>query len=102
MHRLTLPDKWYDVINDYPELFSVEDGIGDQIIYEARNSNPVPVVISGSTLAIAQKNQEKPTHDKPDKLSLPWHKIHWSVFITNPVSTVEVWARLIGPEYSVS
>lgn len=37
-----------------------------------------------------------------DKLVLPWDEKSWNVIITNAKSTVEVWARLIGPEYSVS
>lgn len=37
-----------------------------------------------------------------DKLVLPWQEKSWNVTITNAKSTTEVWARLIGPEYSVS
>lgn len=37
-----------------------------------------------------------------EKLVLPWTDKYWNLFITNPKSTVEIWARLIGPEYSVS
>lgn len=58
MHKLTLPDKWCDIFTDYPELFSSEDGIGDQIVYKVTNSNPVPVAISGSTLAITQATDD--------------------------------------------
>lgn len=36
------------------------------------------------------------------KLVLPWSEKYWNLFITNPKSTVEIWARLIGAEYSVS
>lgn len=32
----------------------------------------------------------------------PWFQSDWYIFITNPKSTTEVWARLIGLEYSVS
>lgn len=37
-----------------------------------------------------------------DNLVLPWADRSWNVNVTNAVSTVEVWARMIGPEYSVS
>lgn len=33
---------------------------------------------------------------------LPWDEDHWGVFITSVNSTTSVWARIIGPEYSVS
>lgn len=36
------------------------------------------------------------------KLVLPWSEKYWNLFITNPKSSVEIWARLIGAEYSVS
>lgn len=37
-----------------------------------------------------------------DKLELPWSDKYWNLFITNPKSTIEIWGRLIGPDYSVS
>lgn len=39
---------------------------------------------------------------KPDELQLPWNEKHWNVYLTSVSSTVEVWGRLIGPEYSVT
>lgn len=36
-----------------------------------------------------------------ETLVLPWSEKYWNLFITNPKSTVEIWARLIGAEYSV-
>lgn len=39
---------------------------------------------------------------RPDELQLPWGERHWNVYITSVSSTVEVWGRLIGPDYSVS
>lgn len=35
-----------------------------------------------------------------EPLVLPWSEKYWNIFVTNPRSTVDVWARLIGPEYS--
>lgn len=37
-----------------------------------------------------------------EPLQLPWNSKYWNLFIVNPKSTVELWGRLIGPEYSVS
>lgn len=34
--------------------------------------------------------------------SWPWYQNDWNIFITNPKTTIEIWARLIGMEYSVS
>lgn len=100
MHKLTLPENWCEVITMYPELFSSDDGIGDKIIYKTMNSEPESAAagdILNMTSSVIQR-----TINQPDELILPWHEKHWNVFITNPVSTVEVWARIIGPEYSVS
>lgn len=37
-----------------------------------------------------------------DELILPFNEKHWNVFITSVSSTVDIWGRLIGAEYSVS
>lgn len=100
MHKLTLPENWCGVITDFPQLFSSDEGIGDKIVYKITDSEPDDSNVSMP--AITRTIQQPNEPEKPDELILPWHDQHWNVFITNPVSTVEVWARLIGTEYSVS
>lgn len=96
-----LPENWCEVIIDYPQLFSSDDGIGDKIIYKIMDSEPETVAASDISSATSITRTIK-LCDEPEELTLPWNEKHWNVFITNPVSTVEVWARIIGPEYSVS
>lgn len=33
-------------------------------------------------------------------IELPWAEQYWDLYVTNPVSPDEIWARLIGPDYS--
>lgn len=33
-------------------------------------------------------------------IELPWSEQYWDLYVTNPVSPDEIWARLIGPDYS--
>lgn len=35
-----------------------------------------------------------------DPICLPWADEYWSIFVTHCSSTVEVWGRLFGPDYS--
>jgi len=37
-----------------------------------------------------------------NKIQLPWNEKYWNLYITNPVSTDEVWVRIVGDDYSVS
>jgi hypothetical protein len=41
-------------------------------------------------------------NDNNNQLELPWGDEKWNLYITNPVNTHEVWARLNVPGYSVS
>jgi hypothetical protein len=53
-----------------------------------------------------QSGNQCPDNQSPGnaiaKLELPWTVRHWNLFVANPANTNEVWARLIGPEFSVS
>lgn len=55
-----------------------------------------------ATQPIGADTEESSNSQTMEKLVLPWNEKYWNVFITNPKSTVEIWARLIGAEYSVS
>jgi hypothetical protein len=51
---------------------------------------------------IPNVDNHQSTRSSTMALDLPWGEQKWRLYVTNPVNTDEVWARLIGPEYSVS
>lgn len=94
MYKQSLPENWTDVIDSYPRLLRSEDDIRDKIVFKVTDDEPYTPAIS-ITRTISQVFE-------PEELVLPWNEQHWNVFITNPVSTAQVWCRLIGDTYSVS
>lgn len=107
-YELTLPENWCDVITQYPQMFTIDDCIADKIISPNHLLDAKPEsneeTNENSYLHVSTEPQPLTvtiTQMEIDELILPWKEKHWNVFITNPVSTVEVWARIIGPEYSV-
>lgn len=112
-----LPDNWFDVVMDNPLMFNIEEAVnGHKIIYPNCGET-----LTEAPRTAATKEEPSVTHDEPDNsvaelrgpanalgrirsddLVLPWQEKYWNLYITHPKSTVEVWARLIGPEYSVS
>ncbi|XP_052903294.1 uncharacterized protein LOC128310642 [Anopheles moucheti] len=91
-HRALLPDHWFAIIDQFAnQLFVLEDGpTGDTIVF-ARE------LLSGSDAA---SNTSEAREMAVNQLALPWDEQYWNLYVTNPVSTVEVWARLVGKEYS--
>lgn len=74
-----------------PQLFSLENCVdGREILYANSFDN--------TELSPLQLFDNHFT--KLPKLSLPDRDIEWNVFVTNPVSTIEIWGRLIGEKYS--
>lgn len=77
-----LPGHWESIIRVNPQMFSiVEDSVTERVY---------PNMLDGGDDC------------RPDELQLPWSERHWNVYITSVSSTVEVWGRLIGPDYSVT
>lgn len=88
-YDLTLPDNWLSIIYDNAQLFTViKDSLMDRVYPN----------ISQST---ANKEVCEPDSNTAPQLGLPWNEKYWNVFITSVSSTVEIWGRLIGPDYSV-
>lgn len=58
---------------------------------QPQQSRPVGAVAAGTPAT---------NYEHMDRLVLPWSEKYWNLFITNPRSTVDVWARLIGADYS--
>uniref|UniRef100_A0A182M524 Tudor domain-containing protein 7 n=1 Tax=Anopheles culicifacies TaxID=139723 RepID=A0A182M524_9DIPT len=91
-HRALLPDHWFAILDQYSnQLFVLEDSpTGDTIVFAREQP-------SGSDVA---SNTSEAREMAMNQLTLPWEEEYWNVYVTNPVSTVEVWARLVGKEYS--
>uniref|UniRef100_A0A182P5C8 Tudor domain-containing protein 7 n=1 Tax=Anopheles epiroticus TaxID=199890 RepID=A0A182P5C8_9DIPT len=91
-HRALLPDHWFAIIDQYSnQLFVLEDGpAGDTIVFAREQP-------SGSDV---ESNTSEARQMAMNQLTLPWDEQYWNLYVTNPVSTVEVWARLVGTEYS--
>uniref|UniRef100_A0A182QFJ7 Tudor domain-containing protein 7 n=1 Tax=Anopheles farauti TaxID=69004 RepID=A0A182QFJ7_9DIPT len=90
-HRALLPDHWFAIIDQHAnQLFVLEDGPGDTIVFAREQP-------SGSDVA---SNTSEARQMAMNQLTLPWDEQYWNLYVTNPVSTVEVWARLVGKEYS--
>lgn len=88
-YDMTLPDNWMNIVEDSPHLFSIaKDALMDRVypnLQSQKSGNNVP----------GQKINDL------DELALPWNEKHWNIFVTSVSSTVDIWGRLIGPDYSV-
>lgn len=86
----TVPEGWMGIIEDNPRMFSIaKDALMDRVY---------PNIPS-------QKNKNgdgEPKVNELDELVLPWNEKHWNVFVTSVTTTVDIWGRLIGQDYSVS
>uniref|UniRef100_A0A182YAV2 Tudor domain-containing protein 7 n=1 Tax=Anopheles stephensi TaxID=30069 RepID=A0A182YAV2_ANOST len=91
-HRALLPDHWFAIIDQYAnQLFVLEDGpTGDTIVFAREQPSS----------SDAGSNTSEARQMAMNQLTLPWEEQYWNLYVTNPVSTVEVWARLVGKEYS--
>lgn len=89
-YEQSLPSTWMEIVETMPQLFELETCVdGRQILYATVIDNELsPSILLDNDFT------------KMPKLILPWTEKHWNVFVTNPVSTVEIWGRLVGPSYS--
>lgn len=87
---MSVPDNWMSIIEDNPRLFSIaKDTLMDRVYPNLPN---------------APKTGNDPSEAKAselDELMLPWNEKHWNIFVTSVSSTVDIWGRLIGSDYSV-
>lgn len=78
------------IIEDNPRMFSIaKDALMDRVYPNLTHKK----TNSGSV--------ERKVNELED-LILPWNEKHWNIFVTSVSSTVDIWGRLIGPDYSVS
>lgn len=91
-------------------MFNIEDAVNEhKIIYPSCSETIAPMPVD--TALDETDNRAAPaqlplsmTNDfvQADELILPWSEKYWNLYMTHPKTTVEIWARIIGPEYSVS
>lgn len=87
---MTVPDNWMSIIEENPRLFSIaKDALMDRVYPNFPNTQ------KGDNGASETKGSDL------DELTLPWNEKHWNIFVTSVSSTVDIWGRLIGPDYSV-
>lgn len=78
------------IIEDNPRMFSIaKDALMDRVYPNLSHQK-------SSSTSIEPKVNEM------ENLVLPWHEKHWNIFVTSVSSTVDIWGRLIGADYSVS
>lgn len=88
---------------DRPVQLTAENNVAADPVAKSTVIESTPV---GNGIAIDEKKTapgdvEFSNSQALEKLALPWTEKYWNLFITNPKSTIEIWGRLIGPEYSV-
>lgn len=81
-----LPDNWVSVVTTYSRLFAIE-------------SNPLAHVVYAIEI-IGDVEFQPDDGDAAAELQLPWTAPHWNLYITHVASTVMIYARLIGGEFS--
>ncbi|XP_058834964.1 tudor domain-containing protein 7A isoform X2 [Topomyia yanbarensis] len=92
-HQALLPDHWETIILSHAHMFSKEEAQGNTIMFaNIREDN-------GSNGSVVSNTSEA-KFMLTNVLVLPWEEKYWNLFITNPASTVEIWARLVGQQYS--
>lgn len=79
------------VIEDNPRMFTIaKDALMDRVYPNLSHQS----CDSGSV--------EGRKANELEDLILPWNEKHWNIFVTSVSSTVDIWGRLIGADYSVS
>lgn len=87
---MSVPDNWMSIIEDSPHLFSIaKDALMDRVYPN------IPSLQKSDNSSVETKS-----NDLGD-LKFPWEEKHWNIFVTSVSSTVDIWGRLIGPDYSV-
>lgn len=78
------------IIEDNSHLFSIaKDTLMDRVYPNLPN------------LQKSENGQSEVKINELGELMLPWNEKHWNIFVTSVSSTVDIWGRLIGSDYSV-
>lgn len=93
-HQSLLPDCWEsDIMLTRPRMFYKEEVSQQASIYFAVVGENGSNESNGSITSEAKVMSV-------NLVELPWEETYWNIYVTNPVSTVEIWARLVGLQYS--
>lgn len=94
-HQSLLPDHWEsEIMLTRPRMFYKEEVSQQASIYFAVVGDGNGSNESNSSITSEAKIMSV------NLVELPWEETYWNIYVTNPVSTVEIWARLVGPQYS--
>ncbi|XP_055593451.1 tudor domain-containing protein 7 isoform X2 [Uranotaenia lowii] len=88
VHNVLLPDHWESIVLTNANMFVKEETETNTIVFANELADDNGDVTSEAASMSA------------NVLKLPWHEQYWNIYITNPASTVEIWARLVGPQFS--
>uniref|UniRef100_A0A1B0CFP4 HTH OST-type domain-containing protein n=1 Tax=Lutzomyia longipalpis TaxID=7200 RepID=A0A1B0CFP4_LUTLO len=88
-YGLSLPENWANILYKY-DHFTVEEIGGRNIVYTEEISTSRPMSDLMNDLEISEF----------EALELPWSLDKWTIQITNPVSTTEIYGRIVGEKYS--
>ncbi|EDS31072.1 conserved hypothetical protein [Culex quinquefasciatus] len=92
-HQSLLPDQWEsEIMLARPRMFYKEEVSQASIYFAVAGEN-------GSSESDGSITSEAKIMSV-NLVELPWEKTYWDIYVTAPVSTVEVWARLVGPKHS--
>ncbi|CAD7012547.1 unnamed protein product [Ceratitis capitata] len=86
-YQQALPEHWWTLVQTSPK-FTTESAANNAVIVFANEEADKEK--AGATGAIIQM----------DGIALPWKQKYWQLYTTYCASTVDVWARLFGKEYS--
>uniref|UniRef100_A0A1Q3F7N2 Putative tudor domain-containing protein 7 n=1 Tax=Culex tarsalis TaxID=7177 RepID=A0A1Q3F7N2_CULTA len=93
-HQSLLPENWEsEIMLSRPRMFYKEEVSQQALIYFA------VVGENGSSESDGSITSEAKIMSV-NLVELPWEEQYWNLYVTNPVSTVEIWARLVGPAHS--
>ncbi|XP_026481498.1 tudor domain-containing protein 7A-like [Ctenocephalides felis] len=87
-YRENLPEDWLDIVR-MSKTFNIEDSTPGGMIVSVKTQPDVPL-----------PKQDSVDFVDPPPIVLPRKDTHWNVHITTVCSTVEIWCRLIGSQYT--
>lgn len=103
LYRENLPEEWEKIIEECSEIFK-EKGADDSTIlcpyvHRAEVANDSDRVVDSLSPRL-EKIQLSPIGPPVPGIIKPPSEPYWDVHITSVLSTADIWARLIGEEYS--
>lgn len=117
-YEQTLPDGWSNIIQNRPEMFSIQCPLANVEIVFKNTSQPTPSQATKElnshpidrTMDNLNSNDLKATTNNIDlnetlelaAPKLPWHESQWSIDVTWVISTVDIWGCIVDSDGYVS